>query len=96
MIVTMAKNIKWVERPSRESRRVEKKIDLLWMKPGELANVVEIVYVGKGWNRQSKTKVLGSAVIINIHMPGMRGYSEVLWNGVIHAISHAYLRPADE
>jgi hypothetical protein len=92
----MAKNIKWAERPSRVTRGAEKKIDLVWMKEGELANVVELTYVGRGSNSKQKVKVLGQAVIIKIHMPGMRGYSEVLWKGVIRHIDHYYLRPAHE
>ena len=96
MIVTMAKNIKWVEGSSRESRPAEKRVDLLWLRPGELANVVEVTYTGRGRSKKQSTKVLGHAIILRIGMPGLNGYSEVMWNGQIRSISHLYLRPTDE
>ena len=96
MIDTMAKKIKWVERPTEVKKRPEEKISLLWLREGELANVVETMIVGRGWSRKTITKVLGQAIIIKVHMPGMVGYSEVLWNGAIRSLSHQFLRPVGD
>lgn len=92
----MAKKIKWVERPSGANRGAEKEVNLLWLRAGELADIVRVEAQGRGWNRKTKTRVLGQGVVITVHMPGRQGYSEVLWNGVIQAISHQYLRPTGE
>lgn len=92
----MAKKIKWAERPSRVTRGVERKIELVWMKEGELAYVVNPSYSGRGTVKRLKHKVLGQGVIIKIVMPGLNGYSEVLWNGEVRTIGHIYLKPVHE
>jgi hypothetical protein len=92
----MANKIKWVERPNGAPPGATKKIDLLWLKAGELANIVTVEVQGRGWSRKTKTKILGFGVVVRVHMPGKRGYSEVMWNGKLQPISHENLRPVGE
>ena len=92
----MAKKIKWVERPTEAPPGAEKRVDLLWLKAGELANIVTVEVQGRGWSRKTKTRLLGFGVVVRVHMPGKRGYSEVMWNGKLQPISHENLRPMDE
>lgn len=94
MIVTMAKKIKWQDgMRGASSKGSQPQVQLLWLQPGALANLVMIDRAGKGWSTEKRLRVIDKVVIVDVLVGGTEGYSNVLRNGHMETVQNKNLRP---
>jgi len=92
----MAKKIKWVldgnERTG--SHVVQQPPKFTWLKPGEIAHLIEVVRVRR--RSKPKVKVIAPVMIVRVWGLGANDRCEVLLHGRPHTVLCSSLRPIDE
>lgn len=88
----MAKKIKWQE-GARASRITPPAIELIWMKPGTLADLIIVERQGTGWGSEKRVKVIDKVVLLSVVVPGVNGWCEILRGGRVETAQNRHLRP---
>lgn len=94
----MAKNFKWAEDADLVPRTPDKGSPrLVWLREGELADLVVEEKTRRGWGRSKSTfRVVGTVMVLRVFGQTARGYCEVFWEGRPQRVNNAWLRPVKE
>lgn len=95
----MAKNLKWAGEPTGRVRRTDAPPKLVWLREGELANLVAVETTGRGSRYQRapvRVRVLGTVIVLRVWGQDSRGYCEVLLDGHPQRVHNSQLRPLKE
>lgn len=95
----MAKNLKWAEGSVSRVRKAVTTPKLVWLREGELANLVVVERVGNGSRYQrasTRTRILGTVMVLKVWGQDSHGYCEVLLDGHPQRVHNAQLRPIKE